>query len=105
MNQHPLKKQRSHVNKYLCLIPGWGFRNGSEMNYRECRNYIETGSKVERISLGKHEEQNKAGQTNWISLQEERDVWRKRTSILNKAARCYLLDKQSPMHTSCHEDV
>lgn len=55
--------------------------------------------------MGKHEERNKDGQTNWISQQEEGDVWREKTSILNKAARCYLLDKQSLMHTSCHEDA
>lgn len=75
------------------------------MKYWERRNYIETDSKVERISVGKHEERNKDGQTNWISQQEEGDVWREKTSILNKAARCYLLDKQSLMHTSCHEDA
>lgn len=65
----------------------------------------ETGSKLKRIFVAKHEEWGKVEQTNWISQQEDGDVWRQITEIPNKAARCYLLDKHTPTHISFHEDA
>ena len=39
----------------------------------------DTGSKLKRTSVAKHEDWGKVGQTNWISQQEHGDVWREIT--------------------------